>query len=135
MLSPLHFVFRGIDFLAKNKRRETEHSRVLCTELPEVLLMQRLDDGAATMVEVLYCERGMFCFPNNTEGMKKGFMLFLSLAHKNLGLACNKKPLLFLYPLRMTFAPRQPVIGCGPQLWGKRKVLLISHRDVDIALF
>lgn len=53
-------------------------------------------------------------FPSGPEGMEKDFMLFLSRVHSNLSLACDKMPLLFLYSLWMTSAPRQPVIGWRP---------------------
>lgn len=45
--------------------------------------------------------RGQACpiFPNNPEGMEKDLTLFLNLVHSNLSLACDRKPLLFLYSL------------------------------------
>lgn len=48
-------------------------------------------------------------FPNDTERNGKRFHVAFDLAHSNLSLTCDKKPLLFLYPLRMTSAPRQPI--------------------------
>lgn len=62
MPAPLHFRFRGIDFLANNKSLETRHSHILCIKFPGVLLMRRLLEDKTTMVEMLCWEPGMSHF-------------------------------------------------------------------------
>lgn len=103
------FLSRWIDFLVNYGPLEAQQSHILCIRLPEVLLMQRFCVGT-TMVGAPYW-KGVAPFSLMTQkGIKDNFMFFLSEAHSSFSLACDKEPLLFLWPLGMTSVPRQPIM-------------------------
>jgi hypothetical protein len=88
---------------------ETWQSYKLSIKLPEILLMQKLCVDATTVVGAPYWEGGVPFSLMIQKGMKMDFMLVLSVTYSSFSLACNKKPLLFLYSLGMTSAPKQQI--------------------------